>query len=391
MNNEIELARWKLFLQDKSSELPYLLQRACLVRFPDPDVLINHEQFSTNFAYVYPDIKKAQKSKKISLSDPVNSCRGYLTKIYNKFGFGNDKLSGSDDYKSKVVFDSFCSEFTHWKHSLGFSSPPISHSNKFEQLHELLLNLNYTKEEAYFKDSVVNLCQPGIFLSEIDDYDTQRWLTNRLVTNSITLKTPYGKGIKANSKWKKDLDYFWQWLSESEEYKFSNRQDIIQRFCDRSKEEPILMAIYNVDILREDDLKQIVEGFWVPFQKMIQRPDRFDSKECILFLVGKPGWIAEKQNCFSNESVAITLPAWHTTTARHIHGWLRNPKVFDFCTLHSRKNFPDILEFFEITQSMLEPGPDYNLGTPSRILENICGLLDVSSIAELESNWRIKA
>lgn len=390
MTNEIELARWRLFLQIKSSELPFLLQRACLVRFPDPYVLIDHEQFSTKFADVYPDIKKVQGSKKTSLEDPVNSCRGYLTKIYKQFGFGSDKLSGSDNYKSRVVFDSLCSEFNQWKSSLGFSSPPIRPSNQFEQLHELLLNLNYTKEEAYFKDSIINLCQPGIFLSEIDEYDTQRWFTNRLVTNSMTLETPYGKGIKASSRWREDLDFFWQWLAESEQYEFSNRQNIIQHFCDRSKEEPILMAIYNVDILREDDLMQIVKDFWVPFQKMIQRPDRSDSKECMLFLVGKPGWVAEKQNCF-HESVTITLPTWHATTARHIHGWLKNPKVLDFCTLHSGKDFLDILSFFEITTSMLEPGPDYNLGSPSRILENICGLLNVSSIAELESNWRIKA
>jgi hypothetical protein len=389
MNNEIELEVWRTFLCNKSSRASMTTthQKACDIRFPDPYTFINHEKFCEELTRNYA-LMKSKTSKKDALDDVENSAKGYLAGISK--GFGLD--IGKDDKKSKIAFDSLVSEFREWKEHLGFNAQPVCHNDYLVELHDLLLKLNYIQEEAKFQDSVISASQPVIFLSEIDGQDTQQWFINRLVDNSPILNTFYGKGVKITPNWRTDNNSFWNWVSESEKYDQSKKPDIIQHFCDCSKNEPVLMAIYNADMLRECDLTMIIDDFWMPFQEKVQQIDRFDSNKCLLFLVGKPGWLAKRKNCFSqSEAIKIYLDEWNVTKAKHIYGWLNIPKVKKYCELYSEKDFSTILNYFEITSKRLEEEPDYDLGTPSYVIDLICELIKIPGIAELESNWRIKA
>lgn len=384
MNNEIELEEWESFIRGKSSRARLSLthQDACLARFPDPYTFISHEQFCKNITENYLRIKNK------TLDDVENSAKGYLRSISK--GLHLD-ISGNNE-KSRIAFDLLVSEFNEWSKRFNFNPQAIPQNNYLTELHYLLLNLNYVQEEAKFQDLVISSNQPMIFLSEIDNQDTQQWFINRLVDNSPILNTFYGKGIKITPSWRTNNDSFWNWVSQSEKYDQSKKPDIIQHFCDSSKNEPVLIAIYNADILRESDLKTIIEDFWVPFQEKVQQIDRFDSNKCLLFLVGKPGWLAKRQKCFSQiEAMKIYLDAWNVTKAKHIYGWLSIPKVREYCELYSKKDFSAILNYFEITSQMLKEDPDYDLGTPSYVIDLICNLIEIPGIAELESNWRIKA
>jgi inactive STAND len=389
MNNEIELENWRIFLRDKSSKamLSPTHREVCLIRFPDPYTFINHEQFCESIEENYPIIK-GKNYKKTALDDVKNSVKGYLPSISKGFNLN----IGINNEKSRIAFDLLVSEFNQWKKRFGSNSQVIHQHDYLAELHHLLLNLNYVQEEAKFQDLVISTNQPIIFLSEIDDPDTQQWFINRLVYNSPILNTSYGKGVKITPSWRTDNDSFWNWVSQSEKYDQSKKPDIIQHFCDFSKKEPVLMAIYNADILRESDLTIIIEDFWVPFQEKVQKIDRFDSNKCLLFLVGKPGWLAKKEKCFSqSEAMKIRLDEWSVTKAKHIYGWLSIPKVREYCELYSKKDFLAILKYFDITPQMLKEDPDHDLGTPSCVIDLICELIKIPGISELESNWRIKA
>jgi inactive STAND len=324
--------------------------------------------------------------------DPCGSLRGHLHNIYPKFGCGSKDIDDSNQ-KARLVFVQLKEKFdAEQEQKRTLVNLP---AGKIQQLNDFLLDLNYSEEENKFDRAVENLDRSGVFLAEIRGSYTQRWLTNRLMVKNPVLKGSCSLGIEANRNWRNNIDLFWQWLAKVDTYDRSQQEATLKKFVGliqtQEQHNSVLITIYNIDTLRMDDINQILQEFWIPFQAMMKQKSRWETKECILLLIGNPGWVKKIEPSLSSAKFSwITLPVWGCLTEKHMCGWLRGSGVLSFCEQHSEKSRQDIFSFLDIQPN--NPSVDRSMGEAEEVLQNICALLNLpNGIAELEQYWKLRS
>jgi hypothetical protein len=329
-------------------------------------------------------------------SDPDNSAKGHLYKIYIKFNQKPNgefwlwteedektKTSGTPadkDYqqkqKSKQLFDYLKRRFQRLQSSRSIELL----DNSREKLHSLLMSMNYVDQKSLFDTRISEPERMSLFFLEISGIITQRWLVDRLIAKNDLLRSAYRIAVTADVSWKGDENAIWR--SILDDSMNENIDDlVVDRLCAQVNERTVMLIVFGIDQLRRTDIEAILTGFWTKLQDSITKRFGDSSKRCLFLLVGEPDWVASK------DIPAISLPAWTSVTSTHLRDWFEPEEVSTFCERESGKSRLKLYDELDFKPT----GCSEPIDSPVNILDTICYqvLKTKGGLAELEQYWRI--
>jgi inactive STAND len=407
MNNDCELERWQKFLKDKCSnaclneaEQLFFCERfltSCLSNF---DQRLKKE-YAKDVVEKYEKLKLQKSGKTQEIQNHDELCRYYLNNVYGKL-----KFTHTGTGKDRLVFLEMIEEFKK------LPLDHINHSdelciNSTDRLSDLLRTFNYINEEACFHTSVSENTT-NLVLVEVTGNECQSWFTKRLIGNSRILENADRRVMSVGrTEASEAVGEFWRMTNRIRNDEFyqpeeTKEEDVFQKIYDENQRQTIVWIIYNVNLMGRDEIEEIIQGFWMKYQKVLEESNQPGEKNSVLWLIGSRGWTSRIECLKPMHDVelssspswgyakskhidglgTVSLLTWEEVKDQHLRGWLKDDGVFNFFSSQSGKSRPEILKFLGVD------GTGTSAGSLDETLKKIYRLSNLS-IANFEQDWKI--
>jgi hypothetical protein len=251
------------------------------------------------------------------------------------------------------------------------------------KLSDLFWHLDCKAQTEAFDRALESLedsnCPYALFSIAAPCETTQRWLLNRLVAKQLfPQKNPLKIAFGLNRHdMRTDFQEFWNDVAKKIGSRTSKPDDVIKVLCDHDVNQPIVIAVYDLERFK-DIQKQLLTEFWGELvQALMTNPRAQDKLRIVLFFVGNTCPMLEVGSLEWN-----IIPVVEEIPRREFLKWLRSDSLANYWQNQWGADFADKLE------SELDD-PRWRWKDPWLILDNACVRLSPKEgISKISEVWK---
>lgn len=259
-----------------------------------------------------------------------------------------------------------------------------------EQVREVLMGLGYRAQVMAFQRLLTHRPIGAYLIHGPSEEYGQQWLLNRLLTQFLRYSvTAKGIRIELNRVGRRnDVTALWQELGKHAGFKGRavSASDIVQRVVQWWETRDVILALYDVDCLSEEQLSALINDFWLPLASQAEPVQSTEHpQKLLMFLIDFEGSVAERNVPFVEKLDA----SWRPQTP------LRSPRIREFSedelmnwVLDRYDKLPEALtqEAEETIRAILETADN---GIPERTLGELCDRFGYDWYQESQKWYRL--
>jgi inactive STAND len=281
-----------------------------------------------------------------------------------------------EEFEDCQSFPTLPVDFTPETRSLSVSSSiPLDNA---QTLAQLLLTLDYAREEAEFKSVLVRLKHSGAFMVRCEDTKARQWLVKRLAKAVGFFET--AEKISINVGAISRIDELWSKFPDRLRHSPISSDAMIKTLGQLCQDRPVIIVLSRFHRADQEMQNQVIDGFWKPLLAQVNAlsSNRKWKSRLVLFLLEEGGDIhvptvppGEAQD----PEYPVLLPPLVEIKSSDVEAWF-NDEVFDLLVQRRGE-----MEAEKILQNTAAIG-----SKPWNALEDICNEFGYE-ITDVEKAW----